>query len=65
MACPGLATHTMAGLCALRLPSAASSSTKGYLTSKKRKFNTDLGCKNDAALLTYTFNKESWTYNES
>ena len=26
IACPGLATHTLAGICALRLPSAASSS---------------------------------------
>ena len=34
MACPGLATHTLAGLCALWLPSAASSSTKSPLSSK-------------------------------
>ena len=33
-ACPGLATHTLAGLCVLWLPSAASSSTKSPLSSK-------------------------------
>ena len=37
--------------------------TRDYLTSKKWKFNSDLGCENDAALLTYTFNKEYSNYN--
>ena len=31
MACPGLATHTLAGLCALWLPSSAASSSSGNL----------------------------------
>ena len=39
--------------------------TRDYFTSKKWTLNTDLGCKNDAALLTYTFNKEYSNYNES
>ena len=54
MACPGLATHALAGLC-----------TTDYSISKKWKFNSDLGCENDAALLTYTLNKECSNYNES
>ena len=36
--------------------------TRDYSTSKKWKFNSDLGCENDAALLTYTFNKECSIY---
>ena len=39
--------------------------TRDYMTSWQGKFKLDLGCENDAALLTYTFNKECLIYNES
>ena len=39
--------------------------TRDYCISKKWKFKLDLGCKNDAPLLTYTFNKECLIFNES